>query len=319
MPNGFFTGKFRQPETNSHPTLQDTDALQRNDLHFNAGTCRPPIFHLPRTSDRQQKKRPPSLNNAVPPSETISPCTVRNVDESMIGIALGSPRLVESQMYSHVRDDSYCSTAGQRHDSGKSRWRKIGSLFKTKRTFAPSQPFYQVRANNDWPLQESAHSVNADEQETIQQPPKEEWPRPKSELRNHDTHNSRIKPDATSSSADSSPRLQVDIPSVQMERYSVMFSGLLGKPPTRKSRTIDTSSAVCSTLPHLLMILNGVALPRPPSSTPTSNLSNTPEVAKFHSIPSNPYQQTVYGSGQSENLGFKPTDKVPNCTARSEV
>ncbi|RJE24734.1 hypothetical protein PHISCL_02943 [Aspergillus sclerotialis] len=288
MPKGFFTGKSRQSETISHPALQYTDAIPRNDLHFNAGTCRPPTFHRPRTSNRQQKQRPPDLNNAVPPSETISPRTAGNVEENMIGIALGSPRLVESQMYSHMRDDSYCSTVGRRHDSGKSRWRKIGGLFKAKRAFTPSQPFYQVRVNNDWPLQKSTYSMNVDEQKAaIQQPLTEEWPRLKSEPRDHGTQGSRAKPDATSDSTNSSPRLQVDIPSVQMERYSVMFSGLLGKPPTRKSRIIDSSSALYHDLPPPPRPATSPTRPKSPSFTlfPATHTSKPSKVLGTQTLP----------------------------------
>lgn len=262
MSKEFFIGKSRQPETISHPVLQYTDALPRKDLHFNTATCRAPTLQRPRTSDRQQKQRPPNLNNAVSPGETVSTRTVGNLNESKIGIALGSPRLVESQMYSHIRDDPYCYTADKGHYSGKSRWKKIGGLFKVKRTFAPSQPFYQVRMNKDWSLQESIYSVDVDERKKKNREdlPTEKRPRLKSGARDYGTQGSRAKPDAQSDSTDSSSMLQVEIPSVRMERYSVMFSGLLGE-PNRKSRVMDPVSAVCSLSYLTSLEANGVALP----------------------------------------------------------
>lgn len=248
MPKALFAGKSRQ-EAISHPVLHNTDALPRNDLHAlnGAATCRPPVvrdFHRPRTSDRQEKQAPAPvyLNYAVSPAG--------NLDESMIGIALGSPRLVDSQMYSHMRNDSCCSAAeSQRPGLAKSRWRKIGGLFKAKRAFAPSQPFYQLRVDNDWPLQDSTYSIDVEDEHSkgpIQEDcSQDEWPRFKPQSKDDSAKDSQ--PQMKAQDADTSPLLQVDIPNVEMERYSVMFSGLLGKPPARKNRIADASSEVgCS-------------------------------------------------------------------------
>lgn len=244
MPKGFFTGKSRQQE----PALHDITASLSD-----TATCRPPAFHRPRLSDRQgqekqgQEKQTPTatsmdLKNAVPPVETISPLTTADLDENLIGIALGSPRLVESQMYSHMRDDSSCSTTGnQRPGLGKSRWRKIGGLFKTKRAPAASQPFYQLRVNSDWPLPDSTYSIDLeDEKSRTEDVPPDEWPRFKQRKGDHDSQDSRAK---TKENGDTSPLLQVDIPNIRMERYSVMFSGPLGK-KARKNRIEETPPEV---------------------------------------------------------------------------
>lgn len=261
MPKGFFAGKSRQKQPTdaiSNPVLRHTDAHPRSDLEpSEAATCsRPPqtiAFHRPGTSDgRPQGKRraaAPGLDlKAASRPMRLPPH--RNPDgfkENTIGIALGSPRLVESQMVSQ-RDDYSCS-AGEgkaRAPEERSRWRKIGGFFKAKRALSspPPQPFYQLRVESDWPLQDSTCSVEAyrhvsdlvpQEEEQGEGVAKDEWPclnsGPASGDRPQDT-GARTNHDSRS------PQLEVEIPSVQLERYSVMFGGLFGgKPsPARSSK-----------------------------------------------------------------------------------
>lgn len=246
MPKGFLTGKSRQRE----PALHNPNASENN-----TATCRPPAFHRLRITNQQvQKKQAPptttpmDLKNAVPPVKAISPLATANLDENLIGIALGSPRLVESQMYSHMRNDSYPSTAvHQRAGLGKSRWRRIGGLFKTKRTPAASQPFYQLRVNNDWPLQKPTYSIGVEDEKSKAEVqgdnPPDEWPRFRQQKEDHGSHDSQAK---TKTKENTRPLLEVDIPNVQMERYSVMFSGTLSK--TGMDMTEDTAPEVCMSL-----------------------------------------------------------------------
>lgn len=225
MPKPLFTGESPKPtDPISHPVLRYTDAHPRDDLRDlgDAATCSPPqVAHFHRPAGRPQEKRRPAPGldlKAVPPAEMSA--SMDALHEGMIGIALGSPRMVESQMIesqmaSHIRQDSH-SVPDQPGKSSK--WRKIGGLFKAKR---PNQPFYQVRPNNDWPLGSYADvsptEASPEGQEAHARDKRDQWP--------------QFKPDRPKGTE--SPFLQVEIPNVQLERYSVMFGGLLGKPSPR--------------------------------------------------------------------------------------
>lgn len=155
-----------------------------------------------------------------------------------------------------------------------SKWKKLGGLFKGKQNPPKTSnlPFYQVQIN-DQPLQSSSEFLPGQglpsqtryglQQDSVRsnkdRDHTEEWPRYEdgSRLDGHsgkerardDQGHSRTGPNARINSSESKasgsgPLLQVEIPDIHMERYSVMFGSVLGnkQPPgllARRSKTLD--------------------------------------------------------------------------------
>ncbi|RHZ69821.1 hypothetical protein CDV55_107859 [Aspergillus turcosus] len=319
MARGIFLGRSRAPEAIeiiSNPVLKYSDALPRTDLRDvesvanNSRRANRAVaqwdFQRPRTADgRKLIKKGQGLNPgfdfqiAVPPADTV-PLPKSPNDEpnaNMIGIALGSPRMAEPQsMLSQTQEQPPVSISASSEQASPqaappkrkpSKWRKIGGLFKAKNALpAPAnQPFYQVRCNEEWPLQESTHSVDYQHQCEAEKleagnmaptPPKppnlEIWPclegenEPKSYVRSNlatspqdSGNNNDLVPGAKPRSA--GPFLQIDIPDIQLERYSVMFGGVLNRnEPSllkRRSRTLEDAS-----------------IPKPGASIPSPNFQS---------------------------------------------
>ena len=259
MPKGKSPARQKQPpDAPSHPVLRYPDnhppgRRQANDAAIRRRPSEAVAFHRPGTSNgRLQRKRgsapgadlKAAAQSAVPSS--TNPGGYLNVNT--IGIALSSPRLVESQMISHVREGSGGSATNSKPypPEAKSKWRKIGSLFKAKRalTSPPKQSFYQVHGDSDWPLQDSTHSEDLWHQEdhaTQTRDPEQyndEWPRPC--LNSDPAPDDTVQNTMTKAKQDASNALlQVEIPDIELERYSVMFGALLGtkSPSARSSRT----------------------------------------------------------------------------------
>ncbi|KAL4787159.1 hypothetical protein BJX76DRAFT_364242 [Aspergillus varians] len=253
----------------SQPVLKHTDALPRNDLRdIERGVSYSrPMQQVVKTrphpgmSDGRNARRiaefpGPAFDLQVTnPPDNVSRASdaTLGINEGMIGIALGSPRLLESQNTASKAqqappptppEDEKPSLALQRKSS---KWRKIGGLFKAKSAAASSanHPFYQVRTMNEElsPSQGSIHSADYK-------------PREKSKSRTKPIENTEVWPclvsenEALAHQQDSSkPKvpgslLQVEIPQVEMERYSVMFGGLLNNNrPTlldRRSKTLES-------------------------------------------------------------------------------
>ncbi|KAL4900838.1 hypothetical protein BDW74DRAFT_170601 [Aspergillus multicolor] len=246
----------------SKPLLKHTGTLPRNDLReIQPGiSYSRPIHHVVKVgqhhavsrSDLGEKPAPQAREFAFrvtsPPVGAATSDTHLGVDESMIGIALGSPRLLEQyniapQMRRMLPptppEDERPISPLQRKPS---KWKKIGGLFKAKNAVASNanKPFYQVHATNEQPLQESTHSIDYKSRrragtKTSPIENTEVWPCLASENEAL-THQQASKPDPGSF-------LQVEIPQVEMERYSVMFGGLLNndRPSllARRSKTLD--------------------------------------------------------------------------------
>ncbi|KAL4737030.1 hypothetical protein BDV11DRAFT_216956 [Aspergillus similis] len=259
-------GKSRSPPQApgiSKPLLSYTDALPRNDLReIQAGVSYSrPIHqvvnvgqhsgvsdkHDPR---RKQDPQVPGLDFQVTSTSFKAEAsdTHLGVDESMIGIALGSPRLLgqynaasQSQRIpppTPFEEERPISPLQRK----PSKWKKIGGLFKAKNAVAPNanRPFYQVHAPTDGLSQESTHSIDYKPRrragtKTVPIKNTEVWPCLASETETL-THQQESKPNPGSF-------LQVEIPQIEMERYSVMFGGLLNndRPSllARRSRTLD--------------------------------------------------------------------------------
>ncbi|KAF9894450.1 hypothetical protein FE257_007953 [Aspergillus nanangensis] len=355
MAKGIFLGKSRRaPDAISNPVLKFTDALPRNDLRdleqSQDGQDSPrPIhqshwnFQRPRTSDgRSQSKKTQSpvagfdFQINVPTPDTIPSSTHTDIgtEGSMIGIALGSPRMVGAQnMMSQMQEKAFLASVAEKNKPAPaqapspatapapvqrkpSKWKKIGGFFRAKNamTSTVNQPFYQVRSSSEWPLQRSTHSVDYQNQQekTAESPPSkpiqntEVWPclvtepeptpkKPEQPVRNlPEASSAQI---AKSKQTGTGTMLDIDIPDVQMERYSVMFGGLLGKgqpsPLNRRSKTLDdittSHNEETSTLADLPPPRRTVTSPRPktPSFTlfPTTQATKASKVLGSQNIP----------------------------------
>lgn len=312
MAKGILSTKSRTPQSTtaiSSPVFERSDAQPRNDLHdLNIGPTknRPAHqahwdFQRPRTAEGYQQNKKPQANGsgfdfriAVPPVDAVpSPVeSEKGHGENLIGIALGSPRMVETQNVMSQMQEKAMSTASETKrpppiQRKPSKWKKIGGLFRAKSaiTSSTNQPFYQVRSDSEWPLQGSSHSVDYQAQPKSEPRAKpisntEVWPclesdsqpdhkikekssqkikgncdgprtSPKSSSKNKPKNRKNSSSNSPPSNTQSpeqmkpnlGPLLQVDIPDVQMERYSVMFGGLLGKDqpsqPDRRSKTME--------------------------------------------------------------------------------
>lgn len=301
MARGIFTSRSRSNTTGgsiSNPTLTYTDAEPRTDLQSLrevSANISPPhrsgaVSEI--DSERTESRNKQSLDQGwptakptfdfqvtAPPAEAISFYTpVDNAsDYNMIGIALGSPGIVNppNQTPADVPEVNGAEDMGRAQLRRKpSKWKKFGGLFRSKTAAVPpsNPPFYQVQTRvNDQPLQGSADSVARPE---VQSQPQHDFRRPKilrkSVYRKEDKtkgawqqqegghFNGHHKHDEDSERQDwakdeqvprfsydvSGPLLQVEIPDIQLERYSVMFGSVLGKNKestllARRSKTLD--------------------------------------------------------------------------------
>lgn len=246
-------GKSRpkQPEDISQPVFLYTDAVPRGDLRSldNSSRNRPVQstdldFQRPKTPARHGQNKgsthAPDLQKPLPPLKPPVRNHATNLSENTIGIALGSPRLVQSQ--SAPPQERTRKTQGKRRPVGidkSGKWKKIRNLFKAKEALAspPPQPFYQLDMNHDWLAQDSTCSVDMEAQKVEEaseandkaDKEEDEWP-----MVNPDEQAKEAHAVTSDQVQKPEPMLQIDIPDVQLPRYSVMFSGLLG-PHSRRS------------------------------------------------------------------------------------
>ncbi|PYH85542.1 hypothetical protein BO82DRAFT_389224 [Aspergillus uvarum CBS 121591] len=343
MALGTFRGRsrtLRQPEASSSPAQKHTDARPRkNSGHHEPSANLPQDSARPKTAEQQQQRHvqdanpgfdfqiPKTPSNAMtsPTSPIISP------SDGLIGVALGSPRMVEvpiamSQEQQFGRPpEAPVRPSLQRKPS---KWKKIGGLFKAKSVLSapvPSQPFYHVQPTTEWPMPASAVSINrrqpmleespkldekpkleeepkpkpeeshrnmADPRPDVQPSPIEAWPSLELEPTQEPTALKHEQPEKTAiqessqtvnTSSNYMPLLQIDIPDIQLERYSVMFGGVLQKnrPPSlnRRSKTLndaDTEEAKQPSPPSPEIV--------PPcrrATSPTRSRSNSPNFTLF--------------------------------------
>lgn len=270
----------------SSPVLHYTNAVQRNDLQTLTATTicdqnasDPRTISLlglqrPRTSEGRDRR--PNLRIAIPPMDDLPLPPVlhdggyESDGSNLIGIALGSPRLV------HRRDGTQTE---QHHQTEKrryhlalenpkrplqrkpSKWRKIGGLFKHKNAAAAPNQVRNLKhkppgcgGEPDSGVENKGNCFGGGTGGKIKSC-LEAKRRLKAE--NANAHASASASANAESAAegdggfkgdDSAPMLEVEIPDAQMERYSVMFGGLFGQGKARRSRTMDeviASSRVC--------------------------------------------------------------------------
>lgn len=286
MARGTFLGRsrtIRQAEAGSSPTSKHPDMLPRKDQKCiedgaNKGRPAPHVnrsFHRPGVSEGHQQKKMQAMspiNTEAPPllsSPVSSPVSTDNdMNGSLIGVALGSPRMIDPQVPTSQMQETVPVKPAEPQTRPSlqrkpSKWKKIGGLFKAKAamTAPPNQPFYQVRLDNEWPMQGSTYSFD---QQPKAQPSGHEnpasptsgtdaWPSLVPEIQTSTQEPQQSHADATSGSPQekerslgSGPLLQVDIPDIQLERYSVMFGGVLKKnrpsSMSRRSKNLEDSN-----------------------------------------------------------------------------
>ncbi|KAL4949873.1 hypothetical protein BDW69DRAFT_67183 [Aspergillus filifer] len=253
-------GKSRTPQEKgiSNPHLKYTDAMPRDDLRdinhaVSYSRPTPQVVQFGQSGSQAQLASDFDFRADVPASQTTLTSDVHlGVDESMIGIALGSPRMLQPHnirtpappIPPSTPDNGRSRTGLQRKSS---KWRKIGGLFKAKHAMAPNadKPFYQVRAEESGPQQQQQDSTYSVDYQGRRRP----W----TGSETGPIENTEVWPclvsenEALTQQGSSKPKagtfLQVEIPQVEMERYSVMFGGLLNKSQPslldRRSKTLD--------------------------------------------------------------------------------
>lgn len=266
----------------SGPVLRYTNARQRNDLrhigpdngqdHLNPQNVSLYDFPHPR-AERRANKKPPNLRIQIPSTDMIQK-PQNTGDGNTIGIALGSPRLVDRRDGAPsywAQPDPFArrgnTVTGPPVQRKPSKWQKIGGLFKARSAVTPksSRSHYQVR-NNRSP-QGWSHSIDYQYPNAAGHSSPDVEDRgnclggmrtcleAKRKLKKTDPKSRRKanRRRATEPHADShAPCLEVEIPDFHMERYSVMFGGVFGqgRPSliTRRSRTLDDMMASSKTV-----------------------------------------------------------------------
>ncbi|KAK4871096.1 hypothetical protein LT330_000333 [Penicillium expansum] len=259
-------------DTISFPILTYSDALPRNDLRsleVSQHQAQPAMvgqwdFSQPSTGDGWFRK-PPAGQDAsfdfritTPPDQAIQ--TTRSgrtqTEEHMIGIALGSPGLLtkDEPLPPPRFDPSIFAEGDSAHKPSK--WKKIGGFFKAKNALTSlpdsTQESEAKPQSNDYQLPEKPQKAR------LRKDSIEEWPKIEIDPRNMPGRSIQAPQRSRTLSLGSKPPkvtptvtpsaqgllLSVDIPDVQMERYSVMFSEVVKKNQkpsllVRRAKTLD--------------------------------------------------------------------------------
>lgn len=176
-----------------------------------------------------------------------------NLDVNVIGIALGSPSMVPPPVYRPVDWSNASSPLLKKQtvtptgrepghiDRKPSKWKMIGGMLKGKHQSEwkkAREEFYQFRGNQS--QGESSYSTLPRQQQKLQQ---DQWP-----MQDYEEHtpraSSRLSDRWPEISQENESLLKVDIPKVEMERYSIMFRSVLGEKPSsnllaRRSRALN--------------------------------------------------------------------------------
>lgn len=272
------------PDTDaiSFPVLTYTDALPRDDLRDikNNRPARQPdslaevLHEFPRPQNTQghgSRKPPPGVAMAAsfdfrvtaPPDEVFPSSAGTSGSPGgipRIGVALGSPSMLESRdnLPSPRFDTKIFSQEQVSHPPlprKSSKWRKIGGLFKAKNALAMPVEEPKVPPKQTSPKQKNQQSSSKPSQ---RRGSTEEWPiieidstaapgGPNSSpqrRRKRSLSGKKASKQQAPEKTENSRLLEIDIPDVQMERYSVMFSQVMSKNQrpsllARRSKTLD--------------------------------------------------------------------------------
>ncbi|KAJ5152632.1 uncharacterized protein N7482_009110 [Penicillium canariense] len=265
----------------SFPVLTYTDALPRNDLREldGNGSTRLPEqgrvaqvdFPRPRNTDGKEiRNQPPGAGAGAtfdfrltaPPDEVFPSSAGTNRSPGgvpRIGVALGSPSMLDSR--ENLPPPRFNTEIFSQEQVGQispprkpSTWKKIGGLFKAKNALAA--PINQSKGPLKQPVleQKSVQSNKPMQRRGLT----DEWPKIETDPRAAPSGNNsgpqrsrKVSLSETKTSADKpseqGPFLNVNIPDIQMERYSVMFSHVMNKNQrpsllARRSKTLDNLS-----------------------------------------------------------------------------
>ncbi|KAJ5691834.1 hypothetical protein N7462_001257 [Penicillium macrosclerotiorum] len=262
----------------SFPVLTYTDALPRDDLHDLPGASPRPVpeqtsatrFNFPRpqiANKHAEVKQPPAMTATfdfrltAPPDEVVP--TSANAKRSpggipRVGIALGSPSMLDS------RDDlppprfnqeifAPQQTEQPPQTRKPSKWKKIGGLFRAKN--ALTSPTEQLKEGQAKGLPAKSKQAEGTKRQAERRESTEEWPKievdstastttKSSPQRSRKFSLSGKKAAPKEKPNDKGPRLDVNIPNIQMERYSVMFGNVMNKNQrpsllARRAKTLD--------------------------------------------------------------------------------
>ncbi|KAJ5667720.1 uncharacterized protein N7477_006290 [Penicillium maclennaniae] len=261
-------------DTISFPILTYSDAAPGDDLRnldnasqrtYEQGVVTQQDFRRPQTADTGIDRRPGAgatfdFRLTAPPDEAI-PSSAHScgspLGPKMIGIALGSPGMIDSQPgLPPPSFNTFISAEPQPGQSlpRKSKWKKIGGLFRAKNALA--SPTQAVRP--DWERTSRPQEVPLVNLQQMKRRKAsfEEWPRiqPDPKSQTDSKYSSPQRSRKFSSSRETpcgdkleslGPRLNVNIPDIQMERYSVMFSSVMNKNQrpnllARRAKTLDS-------------------------------------------------------------------------------
>lgn len=257
-------------EAISFPVLTYSDAAPRSDLcdidkiakrQENQESLAQFEFPRPSSEEGRSKRKPPpgtvatfDFRVTAPPDEVVPSHARLDRSPFGVGIALGSPGIYDSK--DNLPPPRFNTSVFTEKEKGRpqplqkaSKWKKIGGLFRAKSALAsPTRP-------RPSPMTLPTHKATMDKQ-TIHKTGTEEWPRiesdPKSSTNRATSTPSRTRKFSLSnkkspkeSNGDLGPRLEIEIPDIQMERYSVMFSNVMNKNQrpsllARRSKTLDS-------------------------------------------------------------------------------
>ncbi|KAJ5378138.1 uncharacterized protein N7496_005547 [Penicillium cataractarum] len=269
------------PDTDaiSFPVLAYTDALPRDDLRdikrapaqvSEHGKVAKYEFPRPRNADGHESRKPPpgvamassfDFRVTAPPDEVFPSSAGANGSPGgipRIGVALGSPSMLDSRdnlppprFNTEIFSQDQVDQPPLPRKSSK--WKKIGGLFKAKNALA--MPMDEPKVP---PKQHAPKHKGEQGNKPTRRGSTEEWPKIEVDSTaapaGHNTSPQRSRKFSLSGKKSNKPQppekgeksrlLEIDIPDVQMERYSVMFSQVMNKNQrpsllARRSKTLD--------------------------------------------------------------------------------
>ncbi|KAJ5198658.1 uncharacterized protein N7498_007775 [Penicillium cinerascens] len=267
-------------DTISFPVLTYSDAAPRDDLRDIDKTTSQRLpkqgvvaqwdFPRPQTADtRTNRKAPPGVGATfdfrltAPPDEAVpsgAPSGGSPLGSQTIGIALGSPDMFDSKALPPPRFNTsiFAQTqTGQPTPPQKSsKWKKIGGFFRAKNALA--SPTQSAHPGPSKQLGQKEIPSAKQQQMKKRKGSNEERPRiggdPKTKADSNNSSSQRSRNFSLSKRIptkenleNQSLRLELDIPDIQMERYSVMFSNVMNKNQrpnllARRAKTLDSLS-----------------------------------------------------------------------------
>ncbi|KAJ5583185.1 hypothetical protein N7535_001805 [Penicillium sp. DV-2018c] len=258
--------RTKPQETMSFPVLTFNDDSSLDDLHNVSNSSQHPSeptmigqwdFSQPSAGDGWFRKPPPGpgatfdFRLTAPPDEVIQPSHPRTpAEQHMIGIALGSPSMLQKEEQEPLPSPRWNAAIieSEKNLARKpSKWKKIGGLFKAKNSFASLPTGAQERNIKMQSNESSRRGKQLKSRESLES--SEEWPRleidpvqmPVHRYRNDSIGGNKSRKDQMSTHG---LMLSVDIPNVEMERYSVLFSNVVNKTErpsllARRAKTLD--------------------------------------------------------------------------------